>query len=161
MRPALRSGPAPCQRRYGSSRAHGSSRCPSLVWRSLLVLTLALPATGCDADGITVPAAAPAQTGVIVEVDAGPFSNAPTPEGATDVRSEVPRTIWVKEDVSEECGIVWTFDAETEVLVRSGSALRRAVDEDLRVDRPVRVWTDGPVAESCPAQGVPTAVELR
>lgn len=130
--------------------------------RALLVVALALgAAVACDDDGITIPGDEPAQEGIIVAVDADRFGAAATPTGTATVRTEIARTIWVKEDTAQACGIVWTFDAETDVLVREGSALRRAVDGDLQVERPVGVWTDGPVAESCPAQGIATAVELR
>lgn len=136
---------------------------PALLLAAVLVLCAA---AACDDDGITLPGNEPAQTGVIVEIDARPFGAA---TGAAAVQEEdddgrltlVPRSIWVKEDPAEACGIVWTLDAGTDVLVRTGSALRRAVDGDLAVDRPVRVWTDGAIAESCPAQGLASAVELR
>lgn len=125
----------------------------------LAVAVLLGGAAACDDDGITVPGDAPAQEGVVVEIDADPFGAAAA--GGPDVRTELARNIWVKEDTTQACGVVWTLDSRTDVLVREGSALRRAVDTDLRVDRPVRVWTDGVIADSCPGQGTATAVELR
>lgn len=143
------------------ARTHPASPGARPLRLGLVAVALLLAAAAaCDDDGITVPGDEAAQVGVIVEVDATPFAAA-VPGRTGALRTEVARNIWVKEDTAQACGVVWTLGSTTDVLVRTGSALRRAVDADLAVGRSVRVWTDGPVAESCPAQGLATAVELR
>lgn len=74
--------------------------------------------------------------------------------------SEVPfargneRAIWVKEEVTDECGIVFdTFEAEIGETRPDGSVKRRGFD-DLAVGQQVRVWAIN-IADSCPGSRVP------
>jgi hypothetical protein len=62
----------------------------------------------------------------------------------------------------EPCGIAATISTRTRVLRRSttSGALRRADLRELRVGDTVEVYVDE-VADSCPAQGTPTALVLR
>lgn len=115
---------------------------------------LLLPVLGCDG-GITLPDDVAFQTGVLAGVNGVDFSLVLGWEPP-----EVVETLWVKEGEEDVCGVIWTVGDGTDLLVREGSALRRAVPEDLVPFRDVRVWTSGPIAESCPAQGTADAVEF-
>lgn len=112
-------------------------------------MTFALPlaalALGCGS--ITFPDAEPTIEGDIVGV------GEEIPFGGED-------RFWVKETPAAPCGIVFRVSGSTEIGERQpdGSIAERSF-ADLTVDRTVRVWSEA-VADSCPGQGLATAIEL-
>jgi len=131
----------------------GTTGARALTWG-----VLALAAAGwaaCD-DGITTPDRDPTLVGLLAGVndcDFDEFCLAAVPDSITRV--------WVKADMEDPCGVVLTVDRRTDLLVREGSALRRALPEEFTPWRPVKAWVRGDViAESCPAQGGAEALEL-
>lgn len=62
----------------------------------------------------------------------------------------------------DPCGIVATLDARTRILVPSGAdGFRMGSVGDLAVGDTVAVYVRGPVAESCPLQGLASTIEKR
>lgn len=126
-------------------------------WSVGAILVLALAGwAGCD-DGITTPDRDPTMEGILVGVNGCDFSQpcvAVVPDSITSV--------WVKTDAQDPCGVTLTVTRRTDLLVREGLAVRRALPEEFTAWRPVRVWIEGDVvAESCPAQGGAEALELQ
>jgi hypothetical protein len=82
---------------------------------------------------------------------------------ARDIQTAVTGTlpsIHVKEDTSDQCGVIFGINASTEIARRtSDGGTRSATVTDLKVGEEVVVWS-GPVAESCPAQGIADRVEV-
>jgi len=67
--------------------------------------------------------------------------------------------ILVRAGSGDGCGIVATADAETRHLQRTGSgALRPSTVASLAVGDTVKIYVDGPIMKSCPAQGRASAV---
>lgn len=100
---------------------------------------------GCNS--LTLPDRDPILEGEIVEIGAAaPFGSA--------------RTVWVKTDESDPCGIVFGVTEETVIAARDpdGSLVDRSFD-DLVAGQRVRVWARF-VAESCPGQSSPDAIEI-
>jgi len=111
---------------------------------------------GCD-DWITMPDREPTMEGVLVGVNGCSYG-----EACIAMVPERIETVWVKTDTTEACGVILTVTETTGLLVREGSAVRRALPEEFTLLRPVRVWIQGDVvAESCPAQGGAEALELK
>ena len=122
---------------------------------ALSVAILAL--TACDEDGITAPDRAPFMMGQVVGLNGCDFTQACIAVVPTSVE-----TVWVKENQDDPCGVILSVDEKTDLLVRESSALRRAVPTDFTPFREAHVWVAGNViAESCPAQGLLEAIELR
>lgn len=98
--------------------------------------------------GITVPSDPAAQEGVIVERDR-----------PTSFAHDRP-TIWVKDHVEDECGVIYVIVEGTDLTRRTPlGGLDRATLADLQVGARVRVWTDV-VLQSCPGQASAEAVEV-
>lgn len=126
----------------------------AILAASLLVLA------GCEAD-VLPPGGEPDDAGLVAAVgpDLGP--------GTHDSEGLLTR-IHVKTDPSDpnECGVIYDVYDEngpvtTVLRVREADGgLRPAVVDDLTVGVEVRVWHTGDIAESCPAQGVATMVEI-
>ena len=124
------------------------------VWVALLAATVGWAA--CDS-GITTPDSQPTLTGILVGVNGCDF----TELCLTVVPDSISR-VWVKTDENDPCGVTLSVDRRTDLVVRVGSALRRARPEDFTPWRPVHAWVRGDViAESCPGQGGAQALELR
>lgn len=124
-------------------------------WALALTGAALLAWSGCD-DGITVPDRTPTLTGVLAGVNGCDFTQpcvAVVPDSITSV--------WVKTDQNDPCGVILSVDRRTDLLVREGSALRRALPAEFTAWRPVKAWVRGDViADSCPGQGGAEAVEL-
>jgi hypothetical protein len=122
-----------------------------------LAIAVTLAGAACDDEGITVPGRNATLVGVLAGVNGCDFTQAcvaVVPDSITQV--------WVKTDTTDACGVILSVDRDTNLLVREGSALRRALPAEFTAWRPVRAWVRGDVvAESCPAQGGAEAVELR
>ena len=114
-------------------------------------------AAGCDDAGITTPDRDPTFLGILVGLNGCDFT-----EVCPLVIPGVVETAWVKNDLEDPCGVILTVDEDTELLLREGSALRRAAPADFTPFRDVAAWVVGDVvAESCPAQGLAESIELR
>lgn len=101
---------------------------------------------GCN--GVTVPERDPIQEGVIVE------------RGRRTPTSDDRPTIWVKDDPSDECGVVYSISGESELWTRDPLGRTRRIGvERLEVDARVRVWASG-ILLSCPGQASAEAVEI-
>jgi hypothetical protein len=114
---------------------------------TLFLACLLLLAPGCESSTQPLVDRPPELEGTIEEYE-GEFSL-------------VARFILVKETPQEECGTVVTVRAVTRLRAqddrgRTGEASR----SDLVPGTRVRVWFDGPVLDTCPAQGIAEAVEL-
>lgn len=135
-----------------ASRAGGSTLAV------LAVVLLSLPACKDDVLG---PAGEPDDAGRVVAVgkDIGP--------GDPDRQGLLTR-IHVKTNPADanECGVIYdVFDetgpVDTTVRIRASDGRVRPADvSTLSVGDRVRVWHTGAIAESCPAQGVATTVEI-
>lgn len=98
--------------------------------------------------GITVPSDPASQEGVIVGRDR-----------STSFDKDRP-TIWVKDDVDDECGVIYVIVPRTELFTRGPHGQVRPIEVvDLKTGAAVRVWTDL-ILTSCPAQATAQAVEL-
>lgn len=126
-------------------------------WGMGAILVVALAGwAGCD-DGITTPDRDPTMEGILVGMNGCGYDQV-----CTAMVPERIETVWVKTDIEDPCGVTLTVTGRTDLLVREGSALRRALPGDFTMLRPVRVWIVGDVvAESCPAQGGAEALELQ
>jgi hypothetical protein len=112
----------------------------------LLALALAGAIAACNEPSI--PDDPAAMTGDIVA------RNVPTPSTGT-----LP-TIHVKTSSTDPCGVIFGINSSTVLRRRvAGGELRSARIDDLVVGTDVRVWA-GAIADSCPGQGVATAVEI-
>lgn len=111
-------------------------------WRLPVLVLL----TGCG--GITVPSEPASQEGIVVERDR-----------PTSFEKDRP-TIWVKDDLEDECGVIYVIGRGTDLFTRdaAGRVSQIRVD-DLTVGATVRVWTDLRFT-SCPGQATAEAVEL-
>ncbi|MFW6078121.1 MAG: DUF3221 domain-containing protein [Gemmatimonadota bacterium] len=98
-----------------------------------------------------------------------PYDRDPTIDGlivALDVEAdsfdEGEPTVHVKEEVDDECGIIFGLDASTEITRRDAGGDDRipASIEDLDTGDAVRVWARGGIADSCPQQGFAEAIEI-
>lgn len=99
--------------------------------------------------GITVPSDPASQEGIIVERDR-----------PTSFSDDQP-TIWVKDALEDECGVIYMISDETDLLLRSSiGRFSRARLGDLEVGVRVRVWTDL-ILTSCPGQATAEAVEIQ
>lgn len=124
---------------------------------SLAICALALGWAACDDDGITIPGRSASLEGVLAGVNGCDFTQA-----CVAVVPDSITRVWVKEDTTDACGVILSVDRSTDLLVREGSALRRALPQEFTPWRPVRVWVKGDmIAESCPGQGGAEAIELR
>ena len=122
----------------------------------ILVAAL-LVGAGCDDDGITTPGAPPAAEGILAGVNGCDFT-----QPCAAVVPDSIWQVWVKADQDDNCGVLFAVDRGTDLLIREGTALRRAAPEEFTPWRPVRAWSpDGAVADSCPGQATARAVELR
>lgn len=84
--------------------------------------------------------------------------------GIVGIGPEVPfggaRSVWVKDDPGDPCGIVFTATDDTEIGVRrDDDAIDPRAFGTLAVGQEVRVWS-GAIAESCPGQGHADAIEI-
>lgn len=113
-----------------------------------LLATVGLLAACSGSARLEPPAVPPFVLGPVASITPGPTGTALVVRAGPDAR--------------EPCGIVATVSARTRVLRRSttGGAVRPADVRDVRVGDTVEVYVDV-VAESCPAQGVPTMLVLR
>lgn len=124
-------------------RLRAPSNTPALTAALLIA-----GAVACDSS-LQAPDASPAIEGEIVE----------TGEQVSFVEadSSTLTLIWIKEDPADECGIVFRVVETTDLLIGE----QRGSREDLESGRTARAWTeDGAVADSCPAQGVATTVQV-
>lgn len=96
--------------------------------------------------GLVFPERTPSIVGNIVEIGRdAPFGGA--------------KTVWVKQDPSDECGIVFLADQAFIGDRPNDLAIRERDFDHLDVGQRVRVWA-GAIAESCPAQGSADAIEI-
>lgn len=124
---------------------------------ALAICTLALGWAACDDAGITVPGRSASLEGVLAGVNGCDFTQA-----CVAVVPDSITRVWVKTDTADACGVILTVDRGADLLVREGSALRRALPQEFTPWRPVRAWVEGNViADSCPGQGAAEAIELR
>ena len=94
-----------------------------------LVMLIFAAACGSATD---LPDRNPTEIGIVVSVS------------ATTVHIKAP---------SVACGIIFTMDGDTRVLVaREGGTIVEADRSELTVGRSAYGWASGPIAESCPAQ---------
>lgn len=101
-------------------------------------------ALGCG--DLVFPERSPSIVGSIVEIGRDvPFGDA--------------KTIWVKQDASDQCGIVFLADQAFIGDRPDARLIRRRAFDHLDVGQRVRVWA-GAIAESCPAQGSADAIEI-
>jgi hypothetical protein len=99
-------------------------------------------------DGITAPSEPAFQEGIIVERDRR------TPSSGDRF------TIWVKDRLDDECGVIYALTDDTDLFLRSANGhSSRGHVADLEVGAVVRVWTKV-VMDSCPGQATATAVEV-
>lgn len=120
-------------------------------------VALALTTLGfaCES-GITTPDRAPTLDGILAGVNGCDFT-----ELCVAVVPDSIRTVWIKSDEGDPCGVRLSVDRRTALVVREGSALRAALPYEFTPWRPVRAWVRGDViADSCPGQGAAEAVEL-
>jgi hypothetical protein len=61
---------------------------------------------------------------------------------------------------SDSCGIVFSIDNDTRILESVNDEIVEADRSDITVGRRAKVWTFGPIAESCPAQAEADVVLL-
>jgi len=119
--------------------------------RVILPLVVALAAVSCDpATGPELPDRDATIQGPIVARDLD-----------TSFRDPGQPTLHVKEGDDDPCGIIFTVEESTVVVRRN--AIGERIDarvRDLTVGTRVRVWSDGAVADSCPAQARAEAVEI-
>jgi hypothetical protein len=102
---------------------------------------------GCG--GTSLPSDRPSQEGIIVEQG----RRLPTTEGRP--------TIWVKDDLEDECGTIYALGEGTTLAFRNANGGSGDAElEDLEVGAAVRVWADVE-RPSCPGQAVARAVEVR
>lgn len=122
-------------------------RAPSKI-PALAAALLIAGAVACDS-GMQAPEASPAIEGEIVETGDRVSS--------VEADSSTLTLIWIKEDPADECGIVFRVTETTDLLIGK----QRGSREDLETGRTARAWTeDGAVADSCPAQGGATSVQV-
>lgn len=143
----------------GSRSAFGPEWRKSLRGSSfvLAVALAAAAATACDDQGITIPGRGFDIEGEIVGVNGCDFE-----EPCIAVVPEVIESVWIKTDRTDACGIIFSVTEASDLLLRQGSALRRAEPADFTPFRAVRAWARGGViAESCPAQAEAETIELR
>ena len=125
-----------------------------VLWMALAVSVAGWAA--CD-EGITTPDRDPTLVGILVGMNECDFT-----EFCLTVVPDSIWRVWVKTDQDDPCGVTLAVDRRTELVVREGSALRRALPEDFTPWRAVHAWVRGDViAESCPGQGAAQALELR
>jgi hypothetical protein len=77
---------------------------------------------------------------------------------ARDITAARP-WLHVKSSDTDPCGVVLTVGGDTRLQKRAGDKVTGANVGDFTVGSHVRVWIDA-VATSCPAQGIPDAIEL-
>lgn len=71
-------------------------------------------------------------------------------------------SVLIERDVTKCERIVFTINSKTDILILQANGDRtKGTIADLTVGRKARGWADGPIAESCPAQAVAEAVEVR
>lgn len=134
-----------------SQRAAGAL---ALLCAPLLVLA------ACEQD-VLLPGGEPDDTGQVVAVGRNVGPEDPDRDGLlTRVHVKTnpadPNECGVIYDVSDERGPVTTV-----LRTREGDgSLRPAAVSDLAEGQRVRIWHTGDIAESCPAQGVATIVEI-
>ena len=95
---------------------------------------------GCDDAGITTPDRDPFLTGLLVGLNGCDFT-----EACIAVVPESVETLWAKTDLEDPCGVILGVDEDTELLVREGSALRRATVTDFTPFRELAVWVVGDI----------------
>lgn len=123
---------------------HRSPAAAQLISRSLSLAAL-MAITACNPS--ILPSTPSVHEGVIVERDR-----------PTSFEQTLP-TIWVKETVEEECGVIYVVTPGTDLFARTGSGVEEIGVDRLAVGATVRIWTDI-VLTSCPGQGRADAVEL-
>lgn len=114
----------------------------------ILPAAAVLIAIAACGDSITFPAGQETLLGIVVGIqDDNPFDQ--------------PNALWVKEQPDSPCGIVFRVTKDTDIGERQpdGSIAERRYS-DIGLDYQIRVWSSGPVAESCPGQATATVIEI-
>jgi hypothetical protein len=111
-----------------------------------------LPALYGCATSLTAPAPSPEGPPTLV----GPIVAEDLQFGAMNGKENI-----LVRPASDECGIVFAIDAETNIQIRTAEGeLRRGTLKDLAIGRTVRAWSTGIILESCPGQTGAAAVEV-
>lgn len=116
--------------------------------RQVLAVVVGAVVAGCSVlTGPDLPDGDPAIEGVVVASDVRP----PTaPESST---------VHVKRANRDMCGIIFVIGEETEIFRRTPVFGLEGSDLDaIRSGDRVKVWSTGPILESCPAQGRADAI---
>lgn len=118
--------------------------------RRILTTAVAAVLAGCSVvTGPDLPDGDPTIEGVVVAKDV----HAPTAPDSP--------TVHVKKANRDECGIIFVVGDDTDILQRIGPFdLERSDLDAIRSGDRVRVWSTGPILESCPAQAWAEAIEI-
>lgn len=133
--------------RPGNAEMTDMTELPGMTGtRRIIAISLAVLAAACGS--LTFPDRDPVIQGEIVGV-------------GLDIPFGGENTIWVKETPESPCGIVFAVTESTDIGERQpDGSIEEGPFSDLTVGRTVRVWASGAIAESCPAQGRASDIEL-